>query len=197
MDRTLRVFARGAKEGAYPEANPRSQRNAGGYSDSVCGHWARARKVTHHTHYDLVAHKSTRYEHLVRSGLGTGFVNQKILFLSSFQASTKVSLCGTLWNIHQAFLHTASINIYLQIPHEGWDAWRHKIRQASQTQQIRPAGVKAEYSDVGFILLGAALEAIYSQPLSTFALLGTQLFFVTDADHQLYHFFLFCVGRRK
>ena len=38
--------------------------------------------------------------------------------------------------------------------------------------------MKAEYSDLGFILLGAALEAMFGQPLSTaFALLGTPVFF--------------------
>jgi CubicO group peptidase (beta-lactamase class C family) len=59
-----------------------------------------------------------------------------------------------------------------------WDAWRHIIFEAAKTPREVPPGVRVEYSDLGYILLGAALEIIFSKPLSMgYALLGTPLFF--------------------
>lgn len=59
-----------------------------------------------------------------------------------------------------------------------WDAWRQIVLDAARTQREAAPGRRAVYSDVGFILLGAALEVIYGRPLSqAFAELGTGLFF--------------------
>lgn len=59
-----------------------------------------------------------------------------------------------------------------------WDAWRHIVFQAAHTQRVASPGRYADYSDIGFILLGAALEVMYSRPLSiAYAQLGTSLFF--------------------
>jgi CubicO group peptidase (beta-lactamase class C family) len=59
-----------------------------------------------------------------------------------------------------------------------WDAWRHIIFKAARTPRDAPPGARALYSDLGFILLGAALEIMFSKPLSIAqAFLGTQLFF--------------------
>lgn len=64
------------------------------------------------------------------------------------------------------------------IPKGTWDAWRHIVFEAVKLGREAPAGHRAVYSDVGFILLGAALEVMYSKPLSlAHALLGTALFF--------------------
>jgi serine-type D-Ala-D-Ala carboxypeptidase len=65
-----------------------------------------------------------------------------------------------------------------RIPKGSWDAWRHIVFEAVKLGREAPAGQRALYSDVGFILLGAALEVMYSQPLSTaHALLSTPLFY--------------------
>lgn len=59
-----------------------------------------------------------------------------------------------------------------------WDAYRHIVAQAAATPPEAPPGQRAVYSDLGFILLGAALEKIYQQPLSAaFATLETPLFY--------------------
>ncbi len=59
-----------------------------------------------------------------------------------------------------------------------WDAWRAVVLDAARTPREAPPGRRAVYSDVGFILLGAALEVILGRPLSvSFAELGTGLFF--------------------
>ncbi len=59
-----------------------------------------------------------------------------------------------------------------------WDAWRHVIREAAGTPLERSPGEEAVYSDIGFILLGAALEIAYGMPLSTaHMLMGTPLVF--------------------
>jgi CubicO group peptidase (beta-lactamase class C family) len=64
------------------------------------------------------------------------------------------------------------------IPKGSWEAWRHIVYEAVKLGREAPPGYRAVYSDVGFILLGAALEVMYEQPLSlAFALLGTQLFY--------------------
>lgn len=59
-----------------------------------------------------------------------------------------------------------------------WEAYRAIVAQAATAPADRQPGEAAEYSDVGFILLGAALETLFRQPVSnTFALLETQLSF--------------------
>jgi len=59
-----------------------------------------------------------------------------------------------------------------------WDAWRHVVSSAAAEPLERAPGTEAVYSDIGFILLGAALEVIHGMPLSTaHVLLGTQLSF--------------------
>ena len=182
MDRTLRVFARGAKEGAYPGGQLAVSKECRRITTACVGHLGSSEeKVTHHTHYDLASlTKVLATSILFARGWEQGLCEPEDP-ISKFVPGVHKSI-----TLRHALEHSTGFPAHMrfdkylppEIPHEGWDAWRHMIRQASQTQQIRPAGVKAEYSDVGFILLGAALEAIYSQPLSTsFALLGTQLFF--------------------
>ncbi|MBK6684092.1 MAG: serine hydrolase [Deltaproteobacteria bacterium] len=57
-----------------------------------------------------------------------------------------------------------------------WDAWCHIVFDAVKTPREVEPGTRAEYSDVGFIVLGAALEALLARPLSlAFGLLGTAL----------------------
>lgn len=64
------------------------------------------------------------------------------------------------------------------LPPGSWDAWRYVIREAAATPLERTPGEEAVYSDLGFILLGAALEVAYGMPLSTaHVLTGTGLTF--------------------
>jgi len=59
-----------------------------------------------------------------------------------------------------------------------WDAWRHIIFEAAKTPREAPVGERAVYSDIGFILLGAALEVMFAQPLPlALSQLDTSLFF--------------------
>lgn len=59
-----------------------------------------------------------------------------------------------------------------------WDAWRHIVLKAARVPRESMPGERAVYSDLGFITLGAALEIMFSKPLSiTQALLGMPLFF--------------------
>lgn len=65
-----------------------------------------------------------------------------------------------------------------EVPLGSWDAWRAVVGMAAATRRGNPPGQFAVYSDIGYILLGAALEVIYRMPLSTvFMLQGTSLFF--------------------
>lgn len=60
----------------------------------------------------------------------------------------------------------------------GWDAYRHIVLDAARTPREAEPGTRAVYSDIGFILLGAALEEMSGEPLSTlFAGLNSRLFF--------------------
>lgn len=59
-----------------------------------------------------------------------------------------------------------------------WPAWRHIVLDAAKTEREAPVDHRAVYSDVGFILLGAALEVIYARPLPlALAELGGPLFY--------------------
>jgi CubicO group peptidase (beta-lactamase class C family) len=59
-----------------------------------------------------------------------------------------------------------------------WDAWRHIIFKAAAVPREVPPGTRAVYSDIGFILLGAAMEIVYSMPLSiAHAQLASPLFY--------------------
>ena len=59
-----------------------------------------------------------------------------------------------------------------------WAAYRHIVRTAASTPLDAPVGQRAVYSDLGFILLGAALEAMHDEPISeVFAGLSTPLFY--------------------
>lgn len=59
-----------------------------------------------------------------------------------------------------------------------WDAWRHIIFKAAAVPRETPPGQVAVYSDIGFILLGAAMEILWSAPLSlAHALLTMPLFY--------------------
>jgi CubicO group peptidase (beta-lactamase class C family) len=60
-----------------------------------------------------------------------------------------------------------------------WDAWRHIIFKAASVPRESEPGKSAVYSDIGFILLGAALEMMYSKALSVaHASLSTPLFYL-------------------
>jgi CubicO group peptidase (beta-lactamase class C family) len=70
------------------------------------------------------------------------------------------------------------LNVPQDIRPRSWDAWRHVVFQATAEPLEVPPGTRSLYSDIGFILLGAALEVIFGQPLSTsFALLGCSLLY--------------------
>lgn len=59
-----------------------------------------------------------------------------------------------------------------------WSAFHHIVEDVSQTPPESPPGERALYSDLGFILLGAALEKHGRAPLShLFAQLNTPLFY--------------------
>ena len=59
-----------------------------------------------------------------------------------------------------------------------WAAHRHIIHRVATTPREQSVGRTVVYSDLGFILLGAALEKMFNQPISrTFAELGTELFY--------------------
>ncbi|MEM7677091.1 MAG: serine hydrolase domain-containing protein [Myxococcota bacterium] len=65
------------------------------------------------------------------------------------------------------------------LPLGTWDAYRQIVQRAATTPRERPVGHSAVYSDVGFILLGAAIEQMYGRPISAaFAELGTSLFYL-------------------
>lgn len=59
-----------------------------------------------------------------------------------------------------------------------WDAWRHIVFDAAKTPREAAPGAQAVYSDIGFILLGAALEVMFARPLPlALGALGTSLFY--------------------
>ncbi len=64
------------------------------------------------------------------------------------------------------------------VPLGTWSAYRHIVDDAARTPVEAPVGAQAVYSDVAFILLGAALEIMHGGPLSAvFASLETPLFY--------------------
>ncbi|MCC7380901.1 MAG: beta-lactamase family protein [Deltaproteobacteria bacterium] len=64
------------------------------------------------------------------------------------------------------------------IPPGSWEAWRAVVAAAAATPLETRPGEAAVYSDLGFILLGAAVEIMFGLPISSgTALLGTSLAF--------------------
>jgi CubicO group peptidase (beta-lactamase class C family) len=59
-----------------------------------------------------------------------------------------------------------------------WAAHRHIVEDAARITREAAPGERALYSDIGYILLGAALESVYARPLSAAHNdLGTSLFY--------------------
>ena len=182
MNKTVDIFARGAKDGVYPGGQLTVSRECQRVITASVGRLGQNNsQVSHQTHYDLASlTKVLATSVLFGRALERGLCNiEDPLAMYVPEVNTKISL-------QHALEHTTGLPAHIrfdedlppEIPHESWDAWRHIVRAAATSQAVRPPGTKVEYSDVGFILLGAALEAMFGLPLSTaFALLGTKLFF--------------------
>jgi serine-type D-Ala-D-Ala carboxypeptidase len=182
MNKTIEIFARGAKDGVYPGGQLTVSRECQRVITASVGKLGHNDEpVTHQTHYDLAS-----LTKVLATNVLFGRALEQGLCEITDPLAKYVPGVNPNMSLEHALEHTTGLPAHIrldedlppEIPHESWDAWRHIVRSAATTQSVRPPGVKAEYSDVGFILLGAALEAMYGQPLSTsYALLGTNLFF--------------------
>lgn len=182
MKSPLDVFAQGARDGAYPGGQLAASREGQRLVNAAVGKLEPAGPVTTpDVRYDLAS---------LTKPLATAVLSGRALEQDRCRLSDpvgryvpgveeSVTIEGVLehstgFDAHRRFDRTLPPSI----TPGGWRAWRHIVSEAARAPRSRPAGEKAEYSDIGFILLGAALEAIHGAPLSTAqAALVTPLFF--------------------
>ena len=182
MKSPLDVFAEGARDGAYPGGQLAASREGERLASAAVGTLEPHGAPTHpEVVYDLASlTKPLATTVLFGRGLeqGRGTLDDP---LARYVPDTDAAV-----TFEHVLEHSAGFDAHRRFDRRlppsiapgSWDAWRHIVSQAARAERSRPPGEKAEYSDIGFILLGAALEAIYGRPLSNaFATLGTALFF--------------------
>ena len=182
MARAIDIFAEGARDGVYPGAQLAVSVECRRLVTASVGLIAPGQQpVTNETYYDLAS---------LTKPLATTVLLGRALEAGDCSLddpiATYVPDVDPAITISTVLEHAAGLPAHIrfdqtlppEIPLGSWDAWRHIVLEAAAVRRINPPGQFAVYSDIGFILLGAALEVIYGQSLSTaFALLGTGLFY--------------------
>ncbi|MFO0724600.1 MAG: serine hydrolase domain-containing protein [Myxococcota bacterium] len=183
MDSPIDIFARGVKEGVYPGGQIAASRECTRIVTAAAGSIGPGQGSTgNDVLYDLAS---------LTKPLGTTILLGKAMEagLCALEDPLGRFIPGVdpRVTLEQVLDHSAGYPAHqrfdLELPSElspgSWDAWRHIVRAASQTPLIREPGTEAEYSDIGFILLGAALEVMHQRPLSVAQLVhvGASLFF--------------------
>ena len=170
MASPIDVFARAARDGAYPGGQLAASRDGKWLVNAAVGLLGPGLEKTHEqVIYDLASlTKPLATAVLVGRAVEQG--------LADFEDPLSKFLPGADPALTLAHLleHAAGFPAHMrfdralpaEIPPGTWDAWRHIVFDALKTPREAPPGAQAVYSDLGFILLGAALEVIFARPLS-------------------------------
>lgn len=182
MAAVIDIFARGARDGVYPGGQLAASLECHRLVNAAAGVIAPGqRSTTPEVIYDLASlTKALSATILVGRALERGLCKLEDP-LSKFVPGVDPRV--TFENVldHSAG-YPAHRRFDLTLPPElvagRWPAWRHIVQEAASTPLERAPGTEAVYSDLGFILLGAAIEVMFGLPLSTaHALLGTSVVF--------------------
>lgn len=170
MPSPVDIFALGARDGAYPGGQLAASRDGKRLVTASAGVLAPGEERTHdRVVYDLASlTKPLATTLLVARAVERGLCRwQDPLCRYVPGVDPRITLEHVL---EHATGYPAHMRYDLRIPAHltpgTWDAWHHIVIDAAKTPLERPPGTQSEYSDIGFILLGAALEVIWSQPLS-------------------------------
>lgn len=182
MSSPLVVFARGVKEGVYPGGQIAASREC---QRIVTAHAGQLGPGLESTSNDVVYDLASLTKPLATTVLvGRALERGKLELEDPIARFVPGAPAGV--TIAQLLEHASGLPAHLRfdlaLPADAepgsWDAWRAIVRAVAETPLERAPGDAAEYSDLGFILLGAALEVALAQPLSSaFTLLGTPLFY--------------------
>lgn len=179
----LEVFAEGARDGAYPGGQLAASIGMRRLVTVPVGRLfpGAETKVTNDTVYDL----ASLTKPLATSVLVGRALEEKLLSLDDSIARFVPGAPGRV-TIEHLLEHSAGFAAHrrfdLELPDPvapgSWEAWRFIVGRAAAAPLEAEPGQRALYSDIGFILLGAALEVALGMPLSSaYLLLGTSLGF--------------------
>ncbi len=179
----LEIFAEGARDGAYPGGQLAASVGMRRLVTSSVGCLApgSSAKVSNDTLYDLASlTKPLATALLVGRALEAGLLRLEDP-IGRFVPGVHPGVTVARVLEHSAG-YPAHRRFDLSLPDPSsagqWEAWRFIVNEAAKTPLEAPPGSRALYSDIGFILLGAALEVVFAMPLSTAHLLvGTGLAF--------------------
>ncbi len=182
MRSPIDVFAEGARDGVYPGAQLAASRECRRLVTASVGVLGPGRGATdNETVYDLASLTKP-----LATAILVGRAVERGLCRWDDPIARFVPNVDPEITIESALDHSSGLPAHARFDRVlppsltpgSWDAWRWIVAQATALPRERPVGASAVYSDVGYILLGAALEVIYGKPLSSaFALLGTPLTF--------------------
>lgn len=183
MDSPIDIFARGVREGVYPGGQLAASRECQRIVTASAGAVGPGLAPTHN---DVLYDLASLTKPLSATMLAGRALEQGLMRLgdplSRFVPGTDPRI-----TIEQLLEHAAGFPAHrrfdLELPPAvipgSWEAWREIVKLASATPLVADPGAVAEYSDIGFILLGAALEVMHQRPLSVAQLLsfGASMFF--------------------
>jgi CubicO group peptidase (beta-lactamase class C family) len=182
MKSAIDIFAEGARDGAYPGGQLAISRETQRLVHAAAGVIAPGQEPTNeNVIYDLASLTKPLGASLL---FGRAVEQQKV----SIDDPVRKYVPGldARMQMHHLLEHSSGYPAHqrfdVSLPETlrpgSWDAWRHIIFKAAAIPRDAEPGERALYSDIGFILLGAALEIIFSKPLSiAHAQLGTQLLY--------------------
>ncbi|MBX2810344.1 MAG: beta-lactamase family protein [Myxococcales bacterium] len=158
-------------QGAFPGAQLAASREGSRLAHSAHGYLSpeKAFPVTAETTYDLASlTKPLATSLLLGKALENGLCDLDSALADFVDGpDPEISLRDVL--THSAG-YPAHVRFDGQLPTSvisgSWDAYRTIVRCAALTPREYPLGSTSIYSDVGFILLGAALEQMFGRPLS-------------------------------
>jgi len=176
------IFAAGARDGVYPGGQLSASREGRWLVNAAVGELAPGMGPTHEQCvYDLAS---------LTKPLGTTLLVGQALEMGLCALEDPIGKfvpgVDPAITIEHILEHSAGFPAHLRFDQRlpdglqpgTWDAWRHIVFDAAKTRRERPVAKAAEYSDIGFILLGAALEVMFSRPLPmALALIKSPLFY--------------------
>ncbi len=182
MSDPVQVFVQGVHDGVYPGGQLAASREGQSLVSTAAGHLSAGGPATDvSVVYDL----ASLTKPLATSVLVGRAIEEQRCTLADPIARYVPGVPEGIRLAH-ALEHTTGYPAHLRfdemlpksVPPASWQAYHHMVAAVAATPVEAPAGIQAVYSDLGFILLGAALEAMYERPLSTlFAALNTSLFY--------------------
>ena len=171
MSSPVDVFVSGAREGVYPGGQLAASKAGRRLASLAAGRLRRDGPETHrNVVYDLASlTKPLATSILIGRGLEAGRCELDDP-LARFVPGVRTDI-----TLRRALEHSTGFPAHRRFDADltpgvataTWAAYRAIIQAAAATVPEAPVDTRAVYSDIGFILLGAALETMHDKPLST------------------------------